>query len=57
MYAINQNLDRARTAEVATGALGVDRVQIGRVVIADRTGNPALRVPARRVGAVALGQH
>ena len=54
---LHQNLDRARTAEVAAGALRVDPVQVGGVIVADRTRNPALGMPARRVGAVAFGQH
>jgi hypothetical protein len=54
---LDQHSNGAGAAQLATGPLGVDGVEVGRVIVADRTGDPTLRVPAARIGSVALGQH
>ena len=54
---LDQDVDRARPAQLASGSLRVDGVQRSRVVIADRPRDPTLGVPAARIRRVALGQH
>src|ERR1019366_3002256 len=54
---LDENANGALAAQLASRPLRVNGVQLRGVVVADRSRDPALGVPAARIGGVALGEH